>query len=506
MHNRMRELALLSLAGALALGLVALVWAIGIGSSEAQDGTMHNCPAAGKWSISVWDGSSGTAAADALATCGPDAVDVAYSLDAQTGGWLRWFAGKPEASNLPPLDDKQGVLALGGTAAVGAAAAERVGAAQAAGQLRNCPPAGKWSIAVWDAQDGTAAADALATCGADAVDAAYSLDPQTGGWLRWFAGKPEASNLATMENLQGVLALGSATGEQGLGPLPAWWVPTWSEDGVDLSVEYTQGTGKLSESIHVGTSYDSFGVPVEGSEVTVRKGEDIYGRELDMTIGTLSGWHAQLKPDSVVASGTATHPAGFARTLRVTVHYEYNESQLRGGSGNEEFSVRIPGGITYSGSATGTFTAQYGQLVWTERVENTSYYLGDKPYAETVIVTTPESDYLGGRLVVVQQSVKTTTTYADGSRRESDIVISWQRDENGVCSGKSGSGVVTGTEVVNGTPVDYTGSVTLDYGFDSHIGWYKTGYSEARSAETELPKRLPFEVIFIDDPYLRPVF
>jgi hypothetical protein len=298
----------------------------------------------------------------------------------------------------------------------------------------------------------------------------------------------------------------TAAGNRVLGPLPAWWVPVWSEDGADLSVEYTQGTGNLSETIHVGTSYSPFGEPVEGSEVTVRKGEDIYGRELDMTIGTLSGWHAQLKPDSVVASGSVTHPAGFARTLKVTVHYEYNQSQLRGGSGDEEFFGSIAGGIAYSGSATGTFTAQYGQLVWTERVENTNYYLGDKPYAETVIVTTPESELLGGRLVVVRQRVKTTTTYADGSRRESDIVISWQRDENGVCSGKSGSGVVTGTEVVNGTPADYTGSVTLDYGFDSHIGWYKTGYSEARSAETELPKRLPFEVIFIDDPYLRPVF
>jgi hypothetical protein len=73
---------------------------------------MHNCPPAGKWSIAVWDGSSGAAAADALATCGPGAVDAAYSLDPQTGGWLRWFAGKPEASNMPPFNEMQGVLAL----------------------------------------------------------------------------------------------------------------------------------------------------------------------------------------------------------------------------------------------------------------------------------------------------------------------------------------------------------------------------------------------------------
>jgi hypothetical protein len=114
MHNRMGELALLSLAGVLALGMVALFWAIGIGSSGAQDGTMHNCPPAGRWSIAVWDGPSDMAAGDALATCGAGAVDAAYSLDPQSGVWSRWFAGRPEVSDLATLNNLRGVLALGG--------------------------------------------------------------------------------------------------------------------------------------------------------------------------------------------------------------------------------------------------------------------------------------------------------------------------------------------------------------------------------------------------------
>jgi hypothetical protein len=101
----------LSFALVVSLGLVA--WAAGASSSVAQPGSMHNCPPAGKWSIAVWDGDNGTAAADALAACGADAVAAAYSLDAQTGGWSRWFAGKPDVSNLAPLSDMQGVLALG---------------------------------------------------------------------------------------------------------------------------------------------------------------------------------------------------------------------------------------------------------------------------------------------------------------------------------------------------------------------------------------------------------
>jgi hypothetical protein len=196
----------------LALVVVAALAAsstVAPGRSGAQAGSMHNCPPAGKWSIAAWGGVSGTTADEALAACGADAVVAAYSLDPQTGAWSRWFAGKPDVSNLSPLSEMQGVLALGGTAAV--ATGDTLAAAQADGELHNCPPAGKWSIAVWEGTDGTEAADVLATCGESAVAAAYSLDPQTGAWSRWFAGKPDVSNLAPLTDVQGVLALGVAT-------------------------------------------------------------------------------------------------------------------------------------------------------------------------------------------------------------------------------------------------------------------------------------------------------
>ena len=97
----------------LALGVLAFAWMLAAGPSGAQSGSMHNCPPAGKWSIAVWEGDSGAATDAALATCGASAVAAAYSLDPQTGGWSRWFAGKPDVSNLPPLNDLQGILALG---------------------------------------------------------------------------------------------------------------------------------------------------------------------------------------------------------------------------------------------------------------------------------------------------------------------------------------------------------------------------------------------------------
>lgn len=98
----------------LALGLVMFTWGFGAGASEAQqDAAMHNCPQTGKWAIAVWDGPDGTDTGQALATCGETAVAAAYYLDSVTQGWERWFAGRPEVSNLETLNDRQGVIALG---------------------------------------------------------------------------------------------------------------------------------------------------------------------------------------------------------------------------------------------------------------------------------------------------------------------------------------------------------------------------------------------------------
>jgi len=77
------------------------------------------------------------------------------------------------------------------------------------GQLNNCPPPSRWSIAVWDGLDDTPTGDALATCGETPVSAAYSLDPDTGNWSRYFSDHPELSNLESLDDMQGIIALGS---------------------------------------------------------------------------------------------------------------------------------------------------------------------------------------------------------------------------------------------------------------------------------------------------------
>jgi hypothetical protein len=129
---RRRRLIVALVPATLTLGLIALSWTLLSGSSEAGVSSMHNCAPAGKWSIAVWDGDSGTSPADALASCGTDAVDAANSIDPQTQTWSRWFAARPELNNLPPLSDVQGMLALGSAAGPGATATPTPSATPAA--------------------------------------------------------------------------------------------------------------------------------------------------------------------------------------------------------------------------------------------------------------------------------------------------------------------------------------------------------------------------------------
>ena len=110
-----RLLAVLVASGViLALGVAGLAWTLAAGSSEAQQGTMHNCPNSGKWSIAVWEGDDAAGVDQALATCTGE-VAAAYAIDPDTGQWSHWFAGEPDISNLSSVDNMGGVLALGAT-------------------------------------------------------------------------------------------------------------------------------------------------------------------------------------------------------------------------------------------------------------------------------------------------------------------------------------------------------------------------------------------------------
>jgi len=92
----------------------ALAWSVDPGSSQALDNTMHNCPQAGKWAISVWGGADGTAIDRAVASCTGATVAAAYWIDPQTQAWQSWFPGQHDINTLTSLNHMQAIIAFGG--------------------------------------------------------------------------------------------------------------------------------------------------------------------------------------------------------------------------------------------------------------------------------------------------------------------------------------------------------------------------------------------------------
>jgi len=177
-------------------------------------GQLQNCPLPNRWSIGVWSGPDHVPTADALATCTGVVLEAAYWLDPESQSWWRYFPRRPEISNLGALDDMQGVIALG-SASMAASAAGLGPANGNAFQLVNCPQPGKWVISTWDGPNSTAIGQAVGTCPDTSVAAVYWLDPQTQGWLRYVAGRPDITSLTTIDAMQGILTLGGPTAPPG---------------------------------------------------------------------------------------------------------------------------------------------------------------------------------------------------------------------------------------------------------------------------------------------------
>ena len=199
----------LGLLVAVLLAVALLTSTLGPGSSEAQSGTMLNCPQAGEWSISVWSGDDGIGTEQALNTCGAGAVAAAYHIDRDTQQWQRYVLADPEISDLLTLDDFQAIFALGSSVGAASSAPEPTVFAAQAGTMHNCPQPETWAISVWDGGDGTDIGEALDSCGVEVVAAAYAIDADTQSWLRWIRDYPEMSTLPTIDDMQGVLALRS---------------------------------------------------------------------------------------------------------------------------------------------------------------------------------------------------------------------------------------------------------------------------------------------------------
>lgn len=133
----------------------------------------------------------------------------------------------------------------------------------AEGQMANCPLSNRWAIATWTGPDNTPADTALATCGQAAMVSAYWLNPETQGWLRYVAGRPDITTLAELDNSQGILTLGSATAPATLIVAPVA-TPTPIPE-VTEPIIFTGSGWKDTEDFHISSNQFTISWAVESN-------------------------------------------------------------------------------------------------------------------------------------------------------------------------------------------------------------------------------------------------
>jgi hypothetical protein len=158
-------------------------------------GQIINCPLPGKWALAYYNG-PGASLDEIQDTC-PFPIEVAYRIDPDLQLWSRYFRQHPEISNLGPLWNLQGLLVLGSTSLHAASDDQTTPEMpQQLGQMHDCPRPNRWAISVWAGDPSVAIEQALATCPTE-VATAYWIEPYSQTWSRYFAGRPDISDLKT---------------------------------------------------------------------------------------------------------------------------------------------------------------------------------------------------------------------------------------------------------------------------------------------------------------------
>jgi beta-lactamase superfamily II metal-dependent hydrolase len=227
---------------------------------------MHNCPEAGRWSIATWESLESAPTSAALALC-PHEVETAYRIDPDSQSWWRYFRGYPEISDLDTLHPGQGVIALGAAASASGLTADEPEQIPAE-RMMGCPQFGRWAISVWPGPSGTPIEEALSNCKGAEVGEAYWIDPETQAWKRYFAGRPEVSDLTSLDSMQAIITHGG--------------VPAYDASLTVHFIDVGQGDAILIES-------DDATILVDGGEASANVAEYLRAQgihDLDLVVAT----------------------------------------------------------------------------------------------------------------------------------------------------------------------------------------------------------------------------
>ncbi len=293
--------------------------------------------------------------------------------------------------------------------------------------------------------------------------------------------------------------------------LTGWWQSSLRNDDTEMDIEYVKDTSTLRFEKHPMKNYEGDQLVYVIDQATY-SGIDVYGRSVTMDLKRCR--RPDGVPDVVVYSGEIFYPSGnradsdvfFNYRIEVDCHYDKSKkaymTECKGDINGHINSTK--GKMTFEGTSNGELHVVDNRICCSERIDSYNFILDGKEYAAVTVKVVPIALYTNEKFRLDRETISINTEYADGSSRKSEVTIRWERDGAGRITAKTESGQFAGSEILNGKSNSIGGSIEIDCSGRHYLcDFYKIEYKEIYTQGAGLPKRVPFETIFVDDFFLR---
>lgn len=247
-------------------------------------------------------------------------------------------------------------------------------------------------------------------------------------------------------------------------------------------------------------SYDSNGIKISSTSYADTSGTDSLGRTIDKSDITvykyLSG--LGLRRINRTITGEYKHSNGYSFKENIKLRYYYDSEGYW-----DSFAAfnTINGKIgVYDFKGTASYPNNeifFGDSIFRVKIAKINFYRYGVLQAVSTFTLQTAFDRKSGRNVIKNNTLKTTTNFANGAYRSSTIKRYSYFEDNGALQGMKITGTAVGYDKINGKNAYYKSTITLPtYPNQDAIYYYK----EVRtSSSNTLTKKIPYEAILYKD-------
>lgn len=275
----------------------------------------------------------------------------------------------------------------------------------------------------------------------------------------------------------------------------AWWSNTWSADGkyLKLNFNYNKDAGPVSSVTDITYKRDDHGNLLGRIYTYVLNIDDEMGRTVNTTNQINYGIQSKILSTSFTGNYKHTNRYLYQEILKKTYYYDTN-GIWEGFSAFNNIYGRLPGGISFKGSASYSTSIRNGVASMPMKKETLKFY---KYGSLNAISKFTVSRLYNSNNYLTRSSLNTMTYFANGAYRNSIIKTIYNRDSSGNCLKTTITGIATGYDVVNHKKVSYKSIMFMPTHSKTDCMYY---YKEVRSSSSKtLNKNIPYEAVMYKD-------